>query len=52
MMVINDMSLAMDAQRRWTEDAIPERQHRERGAKIYFILSTLAAFGSVDFPCT
>ncbi len=37
MMVINDMSLAMDAQRRWTEDAMKERKHRERGAKIYFI---------------
>lgn len=37
MMVINDMSLAMDAQRRWTEEAKAERQHRERGAKIYFI---------------
>jgi hypothetical protein len=37
MMVINDMSLAMDAQRRWTEDAKDEREHRERGAKIYFI---------------
>ena len=37
MMVINDMSLAMDAQRRWTEDAKNERKHRERGAKIYFI---------------
>jgi hypothetical protein len=37
MMVINDMSLAMDGQRRWIEDAKSERQHRERGAKIYFI---------------
>jgi hypothetical protein len=37
MMVINDMSLAMDAQRRWIEEAKPERRHRERGAKIYFI---------------
>jgi hypothetical protein len=37
MMVINDMSLAMDAQRRWTEDAGAARKHRERGAKIYFI---------------
>src|SRR5260370_23814662 len=37
MMVINDMSLAMDAQRRWTEDAMMQRKHRERGAKIYFI---------------
>jgi len=37
MMVINDMSLAMDAQRRWTEEARSERKHRERGAKIYFI---------------
>jgi hypothetical protein len=37
MMVINDMSLAMDAQRRWTEDAGKERAHRERGAKIYFV---------------
>jgi hypothetical protein len=37
MMVVNDMSLAMDAQRRWTEDAMKERKHRERGAKIYFI---------------
>jgi hypothetical protein len=37
MMVINDMSLAMDAQRRWTEDAMKERKHREQGAKIYFI---------------
>jgi hypothetical protein len=37
MMVINDMSLAMDAQRRWTEDARMEREHRTRGAKIYFI---------------
>jgi hypothetical protein len=37
MMVINDMSLAMDAQRRWTEDAIKERKHRDRGAKIYFV---------------
>jgi hypothetical protein len=37
MMVINDMSLAMDAQRRWTEEAIDQRRHRERGAKIYFI---------------
>ena len=37
MMVINDMSLAMDAQRRWTDDAKQERKHRERGAKIYFI---------------
>lgn len=37
MMVINDMSLAMDAQRRWTEDRIEQRKHRERGAKIYFI---------------
>lgn len=34
MMVINDMSLAMDAFRRWSED---EREHRARGAKIYFI---------------
>lgn len=37
MMVINDMSLAMDAQRRWTEDPIEQRRIRERGAKIYFI---------------
>jgi hypothetical protein len=37
MMVINDMSLAMDAQRRWIEDAKNDRKHRERGAKIYFI---------------
>jgi hypothetical protein len=37
MMVINDMSLAMDALRRWTEDAKTEREHRARGAKIYFI---------------
>lgn len=37
MMVINDMSLAMDAFRRWTEDAKTEREHRARGAKIYFI---------------
>jgi hypothetical protein len=37
MMVINDMSLAMDAQRRWAEDAKSDREHRERGAKIYFI---------------
>lgn len=37
MMVINDMSLAMDAQRRWVEDVKMERTHRERGAKIYFI---------------
>ena len=34
MMVINDMTLAMDAQRRWTEEAKKERAHRERGAKI------------------
>ena len=37
MMAINDMSLAMDAQRRWTEDSMKNREHRERGAKIYFI---------------
>src|SRR5258708_3574552 len=37
MMVVNDMSLAMDAQRRWTEDAGETRMHRERGAKIYFV---------------
>jgi len=37
MMVINDMSLAMDAQTRWTEDVKTDRKHRERGAKIYFI---------------
>jgi hypothetical protein len=37
MMVINDMSLAMDALRRWTEEPIDQRRHRERGAKIYFI---------------
>ena len=37
MMVVNDMSLAMDAQRRWTEDAGKQRAHRERGAKIYFV---------------
>jgi hypothetical protein len=37
MMVINDMSLAMDAQRRWTEDSKKGREHRERGAKLYFI---------------
>jgi hypothetical protein len=37
MMVVNDMSLAMDAQRRWTEDAEKQRAHRERGAKIYFV---------------
>ena len=37
MMVINDMSLAMDGQRRWTEDAGKARAHRERGAKIYFV---------------
>jgi hypothetical protein len=37
MMVINDMGLAMDAQRRWTEDAKEQRHHRERGAKIYFV---------------
>lgn len=37
MMVINDMTLAMDAHRRWIEDAMKERKHRERGAKIYFI---------------
>jgi hypothetical protein len=37
MMVVNDMSLAMDAQRRWTEDAGKTRMHRERGAKIYFV---------------
>ena len=37
MMVINDMALAMDAQRRWVEDDKKERKHRERGAKIYFI---------------
>jgi hypothetical protein len=37
MMVVNDMSLAMDAQRRWTEGAGKQRAHRERGAKIYFV---------------
>jgi hypothetical protein len=37
MMVINDMSLAMDAHRRWVEDGMKERKHRERGAKIYFM---------------
>lgn len=37
MMAINDMSLAMDAQRRWTQDVIEQRKHRERGAKVYFI---------------
>jgi hypothetical protein len=37
MMVINDMSLAADALRRWTEDSRSEREHRTRGAKIYFI---------------
>lgn len=37
MAVINDMSLAADAQRRWTEDALKEREHRQRGAKIYFM---------------
>ncbi|WP_338834583.1 hypothetical protein [Bradyrhizobium septentrionale] len=37
MMVVNDMSLAMDGQRRWTEDAGKARAHRERGAKIYFV---------------
>ena len=42
MMVINDMSLAMDAQRRWTEDTMKERQHRKRGAKIYFVRLQLA----------
>jgi hypothetical protein len=31
------MSIAMDAQRRWTEDTKCEREHRQRGAKIYFI---------------
>lgn len=37
MSVINDMSLAADAQRRWTEDPKREREHRQRGAKIYFM---------------
>jgi len=37
MAVINDMSLAADAQRRWTEDPKTEREHRQRGAKIYFM---------------
>lgn len=37
MMVINDMSLAMDAQRRWSEDVDHRREHRQRGAKIYFV---------------
>lgn len=37
MMVINDMSLAMDAQRSWAEDVGKQRAHRERGAKIYFV---------------
>ena len=31
------MSLAADAQRRWTEDPKREREHRQRGAKIYFM---------------
>jgi len=42
MIVINDMTLAMDAQRRWTEDPTRERQHRQRGAKIYFVRLQLA----------
>jgi hypothetical protein len=42
MMVINDMSLAMDAQRRWAEDPIEERKHRVRGAKIYFVRLQIA----------
>jgi len=37
MAVINDMSLAADAQRRWAEDPKTERAHRQRGAKIYFM---------------
>jgi hypothetical protein len=37
MMVINDMSIAIDAQRRWIEDAKTERKHRQQGAKIYFV---------------
>jgi hypothetical protein len=37
MMVVNDMSIAMDAQRRWTEDADEHRAQRENGAKIYFV---------------
>jgi hypothetical protein len=36
------MSLAMDAQRRWTEDPIKQRKHRERGARIYFLRLQLA----------
>ena len=34
MLTINDMSLAMDAFRRWSEDPKEERRHRERGARI------------------
>jgi hypothetical protein len=37
MMVINEMALAMDAQRQWTEDVSEQRKDRERGAKIYFV---------------
>lgn len=36
MMVMNDMSLAMDGQVRWTGDNAARRQHREIGARIYF----------------
>lgn len=37
MAVINDMSLAADALRRWMEDAGKSREHRQRGARIYFM---------------
>jgi hypothetical protein len=36
MMVMNDMSLAMDGLARWTGESATGRQHREIGARIYF----------------
>jgi hypothetical protein len=42
MTVINDMTIAMDGQRRWTEDPIKGREHRARRAKIYFMRLQLA----------
>src|SRR5260221_5069784 len=37
MMVMNDMSLAMDGLARWTGDNETNRQHRQVGARIYFV---------------
>ena len=37
MMVMNDMSLAMDALGWWSNESERTRQHREVGARIYFV---------------